>query len=97
MLSPAYRDILFWLFVALCVVAQVGILRPLVAPRPAPAARPGVPAARRATAVLWTVMPALGLALLLLLTWRAMHAADSAATPASATSVLADDAPSPQR
>jgi heme/copper-type cytochrome/quinol oxidase subunit 2 len=90
MLPPLYRDILFWAFVAICVVAQIGILRPLVAPRPAPQARPGVPATRRAIEVLWTVVPALGLGLLLALTWRAMHADHGSGGPPAA-SVLADD------
>ena len=97
MLPPLYRDILFWAFVAICVVAQIGILRPLVAPRPAPAARPGVPATRRAIEVLWTVVPALGLGLLLTLTWRAMHADDAADTAPAAALVLADDALVPRR
>ena len=97
MLSPHYRDVLFWLFVALCVVAQLGILRPLVAPRAAPEARPGVPATRPVIEVLWTVVPAIGLALLLAFTWRAMHPADSANRAVPAASVLADDALSPGR
>jgi len=91
MLPPTYRDLLFWLFVAVCVVAQVGILRPLFAPRGSPAVRAGVPTTRRAVEVLWTVVPALGLALLLSLTWRAMRRGDEASAKAAATSVMADD------
>lgn len=92
MLSPTYRDVLFWLFVAICVVAQLGILRPLVAPRPAPAARPGVPTTRRGVEVLWTVVPAIGLGLLLALTWRAMHAEDEVRAAAVAATATPGDA-----
>ena len=67
-------DLLFWLAVACCVVAQVAIARSTLGIR----ARvndqyPGVPQPRRAIEITWTVLPALGLALVLGMTWRAIH------------------------
>ena len=89
--SP-YSDLLFWCAVVVCAVAQVGILRPLVAPREAPVAATRVPAARRGTEVLWGVVPALALALLLAATWRAVHPRQPAApAPAAPALTLLDD------
>ena len=79
-------DAVFWTSVVLCAVAQLGILRSVFAPREAPAPPAGVPSPRRLTEVLWAVVPAVGLAALLVLTWRAMHRrAEGAAAPISAT------------
>lgn len=90
--SP-FADVIFWTAVALCAVAQLGILRPLVAPRQAPRSSARVPVARRATEVLWALLPAIGLGVLLLVTWRAIHPrAASTPPPAPATTVLLDRA-----
>ena len=79
-------DLIFWLAVACCVVAQVAIVRAaLKAPPPgARGAEPGaeVPRPRRASEIAWTILPALGLAIVLFATWRAIH--PSAAEPAAA-------------
>ncbi len=71
----------FWGAAALCAVAQIAILHSVFVG--APAAR----AAGRATATavehrvletLWAVLPAIALALTLVLTWRAVDSPDSA-------------------
>jgi hypothetical protein len=94
--SP-FSDVVFWAAVALCAVAQVGILRPLVTPRRGPAPSAHVPVARRGTEVLWAVVPAVGLTLLLLVTWRAIHPrpATGPAPTAPALTMLLDGAAAP--
>lgn len=68
-------DILFWIAVVCCVVAQVAIARSTLGASVLRAElRPGVPRPRRSIEIAWTVMPAVGLALALVLTWRAIHA-----------------------
>ena len=85
--SP-FSDVVFWTSVVLCVVAQFGILRSVFAPREAPPPRAGLPVPRRVAEVIWAVVPAVGLAALLLLTWRAIHPR-TAPSPAAAVTALA--------
>ena len=87
-MSRSLADAAFWLAVVLCAVAQLMILRSALVARPAPVDRL-VPSARRPVEVLWAVVPAIVLAVVLVLTWRAMHpAADShPAAPAETGSV----------
>jgi heme/copper-type cytochrome/quinol oxidase subunit 2 len=66
-------DALFWLAVVSCVVAQGAIFRAVLAPHPATAQNEPVPRPRTGAEVAWALIPALGLALVLVLTWRAMH------------------------
>lgn len=66
-------DALFWLAVASCVVAQAAIFRALLATHPAAAHGEAVPRPRTGAEVAWALLPALALALVLALTWRAMH------------------------
>jgi heme/copper-type cytochrome/quinol oxidase subunit 2 len=67
-------DLIFWLAVVCCVVAQAAIVRAALR-TPVHHAEPGmeVPRPRRAIEIGWTVLPAIGLALVLLMTWRAIH------------------------
>jgi heme/copper-type cytochrome/quinol oxidase subunit 2 len=68
-------DILFWIAVVCCVVAQVAIARStLGASARSAELRTGVPRPRRSIEIAWTVIPAIGLALALVMTWRAIHA-----------------------
>ena len=74
--------VLFWLSVAVAVVAELAIVAATVrASRPhpvadVPAAAQGetdtLPTQRRALEVLWAVLPALALVVLFVLTWRAL-------------------------
>lgn len=73
------RIVLFWIAAACCVVAELAILRSLLFGR---AARPDrlegrpvtAPTPKRATEVAWAILPAVGLLLVLYLTWRAVDA-----------------------
>lgn len=68
-------DILFWIAVVCCVISQVAIARStLGAPGRGRELRPGIPHPRRSIEIAWTVLPAVGLALALVMTWRAIHA-----------------------
>lgn len=74
------RDVFFWVAVLSCAAGQAMILRSTIrarahgvnAPPPAGVARP-----RFAAELGWTLLPALGLAVTLAFTWRAMRS-DSA-------------------
>ena len=74
-MSNALADAIFWIAVASCTVAQVAILRSIfnTAPEGAPAAAPGAPRIHRAMEIVWAILPALALAAVLALTWRAMQ------------------------
>ena len=74
-MTNALADTIFWIAVASCTIAQVAILRSIFnpAPRGAPAAVAGARPVRRGMEGLWAVLPAVGLALVLALTWREMH------------------------
>ena len=78
-MRESQADAIFWIAVACCVVAQVAILRSVFAARGPEAPGGGMPPLRRGLEVLWAVVPALGLALVLVLTWRAMQHDDRAA------------------
>ena len=68
----SFADAIFWSAVALCLVAEVAIVRSALATRPAPTAE-HVPAARRPVEALWAIVPAIALAVVLVATWRAIH------------------------
>jgi hypothetical protein len=79
---PSYlADAVLWAAIALCAVAQVALLHSFFLG----ASRPGPGASRtfRATETLWVVLPAVGLALLLGVTWRVVHPTPPAALSAS--------------
>lgn len=83
MLTSTWTEPTFWVAAVACAVAQLAIVRsvfvaraPVGAADGAPDSAAGrVPATRRAAEVTWAVLPALALAGVLVLTWRAMHAA----------------------
>jgi heme/copper-type cytochrome/quinol oxidase subunit 2 len=86
-MSLTLSNAVFWIAAVACVVAQLGILR---ATRPQPTlgatSRPHRTASRLEE-VVWATLPAVALALVLVLTWRAVHAraaTPSATAPASA-------------
>jgi len=89
MMNSSLADAVFWIAVMACAVAQVGILRATRAERAArgkltPTHRP----ATRVEEAAWAVLPAVALAVILLLTWRAVHersATVSAPLPAAVT------------
>jgi len=74
------RSVLFWVAAACCVLAELAILRSLLFGRARAAeARDSMGSARAAHAsrsvdIAWAILPAIGLALVLYLTWRAVDA-----------------------
>ena len=79
----SFADGLFWTSVACCLVAQLYIIRSVRGARYVPAPATGMPRHRGLLELVWAVVPAVGLAVLLVFTWRAIHApAALPATPA---------------
>ena len=79
--------ILFWISVACCLVAQVLIVRSVVAARGLPAVRPELPRAKASVEVMWAVVPAIALAAVLFFTWRAIGTERRAAAPVASAAV----------
>jgi heme/copper-type cytochrome/quinol oxidase subunit 2 len=66
-------DAIFWISAICCAVAQAAILRSvIVAPVHAPV-QSSSSTARRATDIVWAVLPGLALAAVFVFTWRVMH------------------------
>lgn len=91
-MPPAVADAIFWVALACCVVAQVAILRSALARHRPPADAPAtLPAMRRGVEIVWAILPALALAAVLVLTYRAVQSrptapgSSAAATEASAS------------
>ena len=87
-MSFSFADGLFWLSVACCALAQFFIIRSVSAARRAAQPATTLPRQRGAVEMLWAVLPAVGLAVLLVFTWRAIRAADSAAPAPSSVQRL---------
>lgn len=70
---------IFWIALALCIVAQIAILRSAFARRGGSvAAVPGdsvgvIPHSPRSAEMVWAVIPAIGLGFLFAAIWRAIH------------------------
>lgn len=81
---------LFWLAVICCVVAQIEILRSAL--RTPPASDGPVPAPPRWSEVVWALVPAVGLALVFVFTWRAVeaHRHADAIRPASMSAIVVE-------
>ena len=80
----------FWAAVAVCAVAQVFIVAGAVRAKSPDPADGAIPRTSRAVEVGWTIIPAIGLALLLYFTHRALEsaAADSPAAAQTVTGVI---------
>ena len=76
--------LLFWIAVACCLVAQLLIVRSVIAARTLPAVRPDLPRANGGLEVMWAIVPAVALAALLFLTWRAIGTRDATRSVAPA-------------
>jgi heme/copper-type cytochrome/quinol oxidase subunit 2 len=79
--------ILFWISVACCLVAQVLIVRSVLAARGLPAVRPELPRARGSVEVMWAIVPGIALAAVLFFTWRAIRPETQVAAPADSAAV----------
>jgi heme/copper-type cytochrome/quinol oxidase subunit 2 len=71
----SFADGLFWSSVACCAFAQFFILRSVGGRRHVPEPSGKLPRQRGALELAWAVAPALALAVLLVVTWRAMRLA----------------------
>ena len=78
-MSFSFAAGLFWLSVACCTLAQFLILRSVGAARRAAQPAAPLPKQRGAVEMLWAVLPAVGLAVLLVFTWRAVRSANAGA------------------
>jgi hypothetical protein len=82
------REAIFWVAVASCFVAQVAITRSaLRAKRGVVRGDADVPHPPRLAETAWTLVPAVGLALVLLATWQVIHrpaSDDATAVPPAA-------------
>ena len=76
-LTPS--TLLFWSSVACCLVAQVLIVRSVLAARRLPAASPELPRSPNGVELFWAVAPGVALVVLLLFTWRAIDAREARA------------------
>lgn len=63
----------FWAAVAVCAVAQVFIVAAAVRAKTPDRADAAIPRSSRTVEIGWTILPAIGLALLLLFTHRALE------------------------
>ncbi len=72
-MSFSFADGLFWLSVVCCALAQLFILRSVGASRHAPDGATQLPRQRGVMEMVWAVLPAVGLAVLLVFTWRAVR------------------------
>jgi heme/copper-type cytochrome/quinol oxidase subunit 2 len=69
----SFADGLFWTSVACCLTAQFFIVRSVLGARKLPEPEPRLPRQRGGLELFWAVVPAIGLAVLLLFTWRAVQ------------------------
>jgi heme/copper-type cytochrome/quinol oxidase subunit 2 len=68
-----WRDVLFWMAAAACVVAQVAIIRSSVRPYAPDPENDRVPRPHTGLEVAWVLLPAVVLVIVFAYTWRAIH------------------------
>jgi heme/copper-type cytochrome/quinol oxidase subunit 2 len=71
----SFADGLFWSSVACCAIAQCFILRSVGGRRHVPEPSARLPRQRGGVELVWAIVPAVALAALFFVTWRAMHPA----------------------
>jgi heme/copper-type cytochrome/quinol oxidase subunit 2 len=87
-MSFRLADAIFWIAVACCSVAQLAIIRSVIISPTRPSDTGIEPSPiRRAVEIAWAVLPGVALAVVLVFTWRAMHA------PSAFVAVVALTAP----
>ena len=75
-MSPTSNAALFWIAAACCAVAQIALIMSAIrAPMTGSTASSSLRMPSRASEIAWTVVPAVGLAILLVFTWRETHRA----------------------
>jgi heme/copper-type cytochrome/quinol oxidase subunit 2 len=72
--SPAIASSLFWIATTCCAIAQIALIRSAIrAPMAGSPESASMRMPSRASEIAWTIVPAIGLAVLLVFTWRATH------------------------
>jgi hypothetical protein len=76
-ISLPLREVIFWIAALVCVIAELVILRSTlrvsrIEPQPTPGAEPALPRVRPVSEITWAILPAIVLAIVLMLTRRAM-------------------------
>ena len=84
-------ETIFWIAAVCCLVAQVAIVRSTMRSHAPAATGQQVPRPRAGAELAWVLLPALLLAGVFALTWRAMHEAPIA--PSAQVSVTAPERP----
>ncbi|MFL5483358.1 MAG: hypothetical protein ACJ8AK_14350 [Gemmatimonadaceae bacterium] len=74
-MNQPLAETIFWVAALACAVAEIAILRSLIAHRRAQHSNL-VPAGSPITELIWGVVPAIGLALVLFFTWRRIQLRD---------------------
>jgi heme/copper-type cytochrome/quinol oxidase subunit 2 len=78
-MSPAMKTAVFWIAAASCLVAQLALIWSAIrAPMPGSRDSASLRMPGRASEIAWTIIPAIGLAVLLVFTWRETHRAAAA-------------------
>ena len=63
----------FWIAAAICIVAEIAILRSAFAPHPDTTESGSLPHSGKGIEMIWAILPAIALAILLAATWRVVH------------------------
>ncbi|HJQ11550.1 MAG TPA: hypothetical protein VJ840_11035 [Gemmatimonadaceae bacterium] len=75
-MNQPLAETIFWIAALACVVAEIAILRSIIAQRRAQ--NPTlVPAASRVMEIVWGILPAIALSFLLVATWRRIQARET--------------------
>ena len=71
-MSPSLTSTIFWVATACCALAQVALIWSAIrAPMSGSTESASMRMPSRASEIAWTIVPAIGLAVLLVFTWRA--------------------------
>ena len=80
-MPEAAADLIFWIALACCAIAQIAIIRSVLLVKPLEPRSERMPTVRRASEIAWAVLPAVMLALVFWATWREMHTHTLGASP----------------
>ena len=73
LVSPSLIGVVFWIAAACCAVAQVALIWSAIrAPMSGSTESASMRMPSRASEITWTIVPAIGLAVLLVFSWRAV-------------------------
>lgn len=73
-MPEATADLIFWIALACCAVAQIAIIRSILLVTPSASTTAGTtPRSGRFAEIAWAILPAAMLGVVFWATWRAMH------------------------